>query len=690
MIWEYSWISGILFATAMVSILTGYAASRRRGMPGAQTLCLLMCAVAEWTLASGLEASVSPLTMKIVFAKAEYLGAVSVPVLFLVFVLDYSRRYRWLNKKFYLMLSIIPFIALALTITNEWHSLIWTGYTPSPEIPGAYIYHHGTGYYFLIFYDYLLILLGIGVLIRSCRTGKTGERNQVGIILAAALVPVITGLFYSAGINPVPGMDLTPISFSVAGVVVAFGIFRMQIFNIIPIARDHLIETMRDGVLVLDVNDRVVDINLAAQRTIGIQARDIIGKPSTYLPGNWGSAVTRPEDTLVTRREIRLEPALPIHLGLQITPLYNRRRELRGRLIVFRDVTEHRKAVDLLALRVEELGILNQISLAITSGLDLDEVLKTLKDQCCNAIPCDVFYVALYAEETGLVSIPLYFENGYKHPHTRDLHQNPGLTGFIIQNKQSLYIPDVLDPDASLPISPIRFGGTPARAFIGIPLLLRDKVIGIISIQSYKAGVYTTDQIRLLEMVAVEAAIAIENARMFGEIQRLAIVDELTGIYNYRGLVELGKREVDRARRFGRPLSTLFIDIDHFKRFNDRYSHATGNDILMAVAIRCRQVMRSVDLVARYGGDEFVVLLPETAIGTAKKTAHRLLKEINNTRFQTKDGDLSVSASIGVTNLTDEIPDIATLVDRANLAEHRAKEQGRNCVFSIAGPRVKG
>jgi diguanylate cyclase (GGDEF)-like protein len=211
---------------------------------------------------------------------------------------------------------------------------------------------------------------------------------------------------------------------------------------------------------------------------------------------------------------------------------------------------------------------------------------------------------------------------------------------------------------------------------VGIPLTLRERVIGVMVVQSYRPKAYTEEDIRTLETIALQAAIAIENARLYAEEQRLAIIDELTGVYNFRGLQALGGREVDRARRFGRNLSALFFDIDGFRNFNNQYSHATGNLVLKAVAGQCLAHMRSVDLVSRFGGDEFVILLPETTLETARKAAERLQAAVASTRVETSHGELSVTISMGVAQLTAEIPDLGTLIDRANQAEHHAKEKG--------------
>jgi diguanylate cyclase (GGDEF)-like protein len=194
------------------------------------------------------------------------------------------------------------------------------------------------------------------------------------------------------------------------------------------------------------------------------------------------------------------------------------------------------------------------------------------------------------------------------------------------------------------------------------------------SIQSDRPAAYRDDQVHLLERIAVHAAIAIENARLYAEVQRLAIIDELTRIYNYRGLVELGSREVEHARRFNHPLCALFFDIDGFRQFNNQYSHVTGNIVLRTIAQSMQKTLRAVDVFARYGGDEFVILLPETNLEGARFTAERIQKSVAATKIPTQYGELSVTISLGVALLTDDLRDLAELIDRASRAEHVAKD----------------
>ena len=322
----------------------------------------------------------------------------------------------------------------------------------------------------------------------------------------------------------------------------------------------------------------------------------------------------------------------------------------------------------------KELRIIERITLAITASLDVQKTIKTLHQQCSHVVPIDSFFIALYDQERSLITVPLLYNRGnYRTGTLQDLQERSGTIENVIQARRTLYLQDNMHTVTG-PLKPNLEVERRTRSYIGIPLLLRDKVVGAMSIQNYKPNAYRQDQIHILERISLHAAIAIENARMYTEVQALALIDELTGIYNYRGLLELGVREVERARRFNHPLSILFFDIDDFRNINDTYSHTAGNIVLQTVVQHGRAVLRSVDVLTRFGGDEFVVLLPETDLTGAEAVARRLMKEIATAKIATQYGDLNVTISIGFATLTSDTVDLADLIDRANQAEHQAKQ----------------
>jgi diguanylate cyclase (GGDEF)-like protein/PAS domain S-box-containing protein len=267
----------------------------------------------------------------------------------------------------------------------------------------------------------------------------------------------------------------------------------------------------------------------------------------------------------------------------------------------------------------------------------------------------------------------------------------PGLTVRAANTKTLAYAPDVHhDKDY--------IGGNPdTRSELAVPLLARGQVIGVLDLQSPNLDAFDERARRLVSAFAEQAGLALENARLYEDVQEMAIHDELTGVFNRRGLHEFGQREVERATRYNRPLSALFLDIDHFKQFNDVHSYFVGDQVLRAIAGCLRFSVREVDLASRYGGEEFVVLLPETDLDVACQVAERLREEIEHTQVQTNKGNLAVTVSIGVARLqqvsstkkdTDALAGIEhhgletlnVLLDQAGKALHTAKNEGRNRV----------
>jgi diguanylate cyclase (GGDEF)-like protein len=162
-------------------------------------------------------------------------------------------------------------------------------------------------------------------------------------------------------------------------------------------------------------------------------------------------------------------------------------------------------------------------------------------------------------------------------------------------------------------------------------------------------------------------------------MQRLAITDPLTNLYNRRGIYELGRREIERARRFARPLTAILFDLDCFKQVNDRYGHNTGDQVLRTVADRVNRNVREVDVLGRLGGDEFIILLSETDLFTASNMAERLRKIIADTPAIVDGGvSIPVTISLGIAKATTGTPDLTSLIHDADLALYAAKQNGRN------------
>jgi diguanylate cyclase (GGDEF)-like protein len=219
------------------------------------------------------------------------------------------------------------------------------------------------------------------------------------------------------------------------------------------------------------------------------------------------------------------------------------------------------------------------------------------------------------------------------------------------------------------------------RSWLGVPLIVQDTIIGLLSIDSAKLHHFTKDSQNIAREFADQVAIVLKNTRLLEETRMLAIVDPLTGLYNRRGLLELGKIEFGRSNRLARPFSGIMLDIDHFKEVNDSFGHDAGDSVLEELARRCKKCLREIDLIGRYGGEEFVALLPETDFESSLVVAERLRSAISTMPIQITDVFvLNITASLGVAHKDENTPNLETLIARADQAMYIAKHRGRDRV----------
>jgi len=220
-------------------------------------------------------------------------------------------------------------------------------------------------------------------------------------------------------------------------------------------------------------------------------------------------------------------------------------------------------------------------------------------------------------------------------------------------------------------------------SWIALPLRQGRAITGLLSIASQEKGVYNAETVALAQVFASEVSIVLENERLFTELTRAAISDSLTGLYNRRHFYELAVIEFARSRRYRRPLSGMMMDIDHFKKVNDTYGHLAGDQVLIRFAELCTQNKRGADILGRYGGEEFVMLLPETSLENATVFAERLRKLIADTPVPTSKGPLQITCSLGIATVSGETRNLEELLDRCDQALYRAKADGRNRVCCL-------
>jgi diguanylate cyclase (GGDEF)-like protein len=184
--------------------------------------------------------------------------------------------------------------------------------------------------------------------------------------------------------------------------------------------------------------------------------------------------------------------------------------------------------------------------------------------------------------------------------------------------------------------------------------------------------------------MAEQGATALDNALLFHRVEEMATKDGLTGLYNRRHFFELGEQQMRTWRRYEQPIVAIMIDIDHFKSVNDTHGHAVGDDVIREVANRLAATLRDTDLVCRYGGEEFAVLLAQTTDSDAYHAAERLHKAVTGAPVPTRVGDLPVTVSLGLAGPDSMCADVQALLARADEALYAAKRGGRNRVATDA------
>lgn len=326
--------------------------------------------------------------------------------------------------------------------------------------------------------------------------------------------------------------------------------------------------------------------------------------------------------------------------------------------------------------RIEELAAVRATAADIAAELDLSHLLEAIMERAVRLLNGSGGDLGLIDDLTQEIEIVVSHNMGRNYRGVRQV-MGEGAMGQAALRREPVIVDDYQSWEWRSP----QFDGGFWHSVIAAPLLHGARLVGSIGVVSAdpQRKFNERDQ-ELLTMFAQHAAIAVENARLYKEKRQEAITDELTGLYNRRGLFELGQREVERLQRFDEPLSAIMIDIDHFKQINDAHSHRIGDQVLRALAQRCKRILREVDLIGRYGGEEFAILLPGTSLENACLVAERLRQEIEIMPVPTDQGPLPVTVSLGVSCATADLKELAVLLDRADTAMYQAKQAGRNRV----------
>ena len=647
------------FISAAMAAVVMQIAWRRRTATGGRAMALLMLAVAEWSLAAALEAAADDISAKILWAKVEYLGIASSPTLYLLFALQYSQQDQWLTRRNRVLLWIMPVLTIFIAWTNDWHHLLWNSFTLNPNDHHLLIYGRGIWFWVAIAFGCLQVLIGAFTIANAILRFPHLYRRQALPLVVSSFVPLAGSLVYLS-LNPIPGLDWAPITFALTGLILAWSIFRFQPLDLAPIARDVLIENLSDGVVVLDRQNRIVDINPAAQRILR-QTRSIIGQPAKVVLSDWPD-LARFRDMTEAHTEIVVGQDTRRVLDLRISPLLDRRAQLTGRLVVLRDITEEKQAQEklrqlsraveqspasvvitdtdgnieyvnpkftqltgysleeslgqnprilksgetppegykrmwdtiqsggewrgefhnkkkngelywesavispitdaqgnithFLAVKEDITGrkrieqdereqralaeALRGIIGVLNSTLDLDQVLDRILTNIGRVVPHDAVNLMLIDPSTGLVEVALRW--GYDERSQTQVLPTAGFSVMSVPNLirmaetgRPTVVPDTRGSPYWVTLGELNW----QRSYVGAPIHIKGQTVGFLNLDSATPGFFTESDAERLRAFADQAAIAIQNARLYAEAQqraeRMGLLNEMSIAINLSG-----------------------------------------------------------------------------------------------------------------------------------------------------------
>ncbi len=341
--------------------------------------------------------------------------------------------------------------------------------------------------------------------------------------------------------------------------------------------------------------------------------------------------------------------------------------------------------------RFWDIDALYSITTSLSAVSDFDDLAKRTREIFHNVITVDSFSLLVLEHEASQgVTIMKRFGPMGEEPRVDEVLRNKVFKQ-AIQKHKIVHIKDTSKRTNHLPVD---LGIGNAAALLCLPLISEtNSVLGLLNLCRKEKFAFGSDEVVFCSKIADQIARALNKILLYEHTKQLSITDELTEVFNRRYFSQQFEREIQRAKRYHHSIALIMLDIDHFKAYNDRYGHTLGDHALKTVACKLEKILRKADIVARFGGDEFIIMLPEITKEQAHKVANKLRKEIEKTPSSNdaEPSDLDITISLGVAVYPQDASEPHQLIELADAALYTAKSLGRNCVavHEVESPAVQ-
>jgi diguanylate cyclase (GGDEF)-like protein/PAS domain S-box-containing protein len=606
-----------LLVAATISAIVAWFAWQRRSADGSKGLLIIMVAALVWSLTYALRWLSADTNSQLFWLDATYFGVVVAPAAFLHLALEFTNRKYLLTRRNLIILAIVPVLTLLFIWTDPYHGLFYNGMRSSEAILNG-----GIWFWVNAIYSYLLILLASIILFMAALRAQQIYRQQTIIIVIGMLLPAFSNLISLAGFSPFPGLDLTPFVFTVSGIFFMVGLFRFHLLEIVPIAHSQLVESLLDGVVVLDNENRIIDINPAAERMFNLTS-NVIGSSFHHIAADMPEMFQLDKENTVEKFEFQMLTNPPREFEVRILPIKDYRENISGKLLTLHEITEYKRVQEQIR-RSEE-----QYRLLFDNAVESILVVQDRKIVFCNPITSKL---------TGYPMNELINESFVKLIYPEDLE-------FVLDKYRR------------------RVSGEQLKDRYQFRLVRKDLSFRWVETSGIRID-WEGDLATLHFLMDITDRKQAEVALEFRSTH-----DVLTKLYN-RQYFESEIERLQKSRRF--PISILVMDMNGLKEINDSLGHAAGDEQLQKAALVIRNAFRPDDVIARIGGDEFVVLLPESDEETAQKAVERVKKVLREHNQLANDVN-PVSFAIGFAT-TESSTDLRTVYQIADKQMYLDKE----------------